>query len=264
MSTPKKPSISRLIELQSTRDDSTFILRFLLNLARTARSIRTNPSGRPSEATQEARKYFIIALVGCLETFFRDMFIYCLEKKPGLMDAFLQETGIQISSADRQRASQAQIPLSEYISGTVNFQNLDAIERNFRCFFTGSGSLFSRLNSLEKIVSIPSRAEKGLAKLTLPPDWRAVLDELLRLRHRLTHDANYTPELPNQTLAKYEAYAAWIPQFFHFAVAEHIPSHSILVDQNRRPVFLIIDDLVSDDWVIVPQEGATEKQQGPS
>ncbi|WP_147445452.1 hypothetical protein [Corallococcus aberystwythensis] len=242
--------LKTLKEHREGRDGSSFIMSFLLNTSRVTKNIRTVSGGRSAEATNENKRHFVIGLVSCMETFFRDMFIYCLDARTDLLAAYLDE--LKPIDVENMRASG--IPLSEQLSAGVSFQNLDSVEKGFRHFFPGNGGVLDRLNSLERVVSIPSRAEKGLARVTLPQDSREVLSDLLQLRHRLVHDANYNPDFAPQALARYEAYVTLIAQFFHFAVAESLTSHRIIVDQNGVPVMFLVEDLIADDWEVVPDK----------
>jgi len=247
----------RISELRRTRGDYDFILNFLRNMARVTKNIRTVTNGHPGTATLETKRQFVIGLVSCFETFFRDMFVYYLDNNKSVLDMYWTESHGTLGDSG-EAGDPVEISRAELLADTINFQNMHSVDHAFRHIFVGGGTLSQRLSSHKATVSIPSRADNGLAQLALPDDWLDVFDSLLRLRHRLVHDANFAPEIPTKDLGVFELYVLWVAQFFHFVIAQTLVDYQIIVDQNGIPVMLLGEDLVSDDWNLMEEPSAVQ------
>ena len=130
---------------------------------------------------------YVVSLVTCWETFFRDVFIFVLKRNPRIADELAQNAHVRKVLG---RAPASQPDQAEYVASLFNFQNLDSLLEAFGPVLGEHGNL--DIPTSEE-VSVSSKRH-GWAIFSLPtlfPGWKEDLDFILQERHRIIHDANH-------------------------------------------------------------------------
>ncbi len=201
------------------------------------------PKKGKEEIFQAAMRAYVIGIAACVETFFRDLFVYVLKRNPGMVNRALKES-VGSESAKRLPQYLAVGVSAEEFAASASFQNADAINHNISIAFSGT-TYFDLLDQVEVDCEVPSGQQPGPAHLKLSSSWRDDLDRVFSLRHEFAHDANSKTVIDAEEMRRIETVILLICQMTVLLPGIQAPA---LVSANRFPVILLIEDLISDDW----------------
>jgi hypothetical protein len=138
------------------------------------------------DVRQDARKYFVIACVSGMETYFKrtaQVFIDAKWVKEELFDLFKQD---KISLADLREINKKQISLGEIIAVSYSFQDLESINRF-------CSKMFAVTDFIREFETRKVATEEGKS-FTISndyPHFRERIVELVRLRHLIIHHEGF-------------------------------------------------------------------------
>jgi hypothetical protein len=230
-------------------DPEELVLGFVVNYSAPARLMRSflPPTKGKEDILQAAARAYIIGIAACVETFFRDLYIYLLKRNSSLLRRALKD-------GDRKhlpRYLAAGVSAEEFAASQVSFQSAEAINQNISIFF--STPFFDILDQFELICEVPSALRTGPARLKLPSCWESDLGRVFSLRHEFAHDANSKTQVCTEEMQRIETTALLMCQIT--ALLPGIASR-VIVSGKNLPAILLISDLISDDWEVA-EDGAT-------
>jgi hypothetical protein len=192
-------------------------------------------------------------MAASLETYFRDLYIYLLERDLSLVQKALDENGRRESPAAMSRYLADGVSGPEFAAAQVSFQSAEVLDRSFSIFFSDQ-SFFDVLDQFELACAIPSVKHSNLVRLKLFHGWRLDLAKIFILRHEFAHDANSKTQLDSAEMRQLETTAILLCQF-----CSHLPeiAGAMLRSSVGVPAILLIADLISDDWELVDDEPST-------
>lgn len=238
---------------ESRGEPISYLQNFIINISTSAqlmhavlREFRTNEA-----IFKEACKNYIISLTSCLETFYRDLYVFVLEKDPESLKLILPELREKVSLAEVHALLESGFSFAEITSTRVNFQNLEQVECFFSKIFRPTGYL-GTMDAFELECFIISKMVR--AKIRLPENWRSKLSQLLMKRHEYVHNANSKFTLTSSEMAETEALVLLLVQLTSHCMAQKFGGKSAL-HLGEFPAILLVDDLLADDW-----EPATDEQ----
>jgi hypothetical protein len=202
---------------------------------------------------------YICSLITCWETFFRDLFIFIINQDSTINHRLKLEINDEIPMG---------LTLGEFCARKYNFQNLNQTREAFDYLFDNktielsdyfSNEVFNGLLFLEDSILFDWIEEEVL---------KTKLDETLhtafRIRHRVTHDANYLLDVDFSLLAKIECVFQSIPQFFAAHIAKRYSQRSFVFNkiqmciritdnptQDEVPFIFSVKDFTANDWHIL-------------
>jgi hypothetical protein len=143
---------------------------------------------------------------------------------------------------------------SELATSHFSFQSLEEINLSMSKLL--EQDYLNALDCYEHFCVIPSIRE-DVAKMKLPEEWRTYFSNIFRKRHALVHDSNARCEVEPGHMARFETFALTVTQITSCLVASRYAARvgedvfKILGSGDGVPVFLVINDLISDDWEVV-------------
>jgi hypothetical protein len=228
-------------------------LNFLCNFARSARLVHSSLKvfRADEDLLGEALRQYMISMTSCLETYFRDLFVALLEADKFLLQR-LFERGKRAKQLAKLRATEpSDIPTAELVGELIKFQNLFGIDQALSEVLHPLRYV-DTLTSTEFACIIPSRSPK-LASLRLWPQWQSQFSGIFDHRHEFAHDANARSALSISEMPRIEATALIVPQLTTLLVAQRLgATFSQLAIGDLVPAVLLVDDLIADDWHVVP------------
>jgi len=255
----RKSFIDKLSSLRANRNgDENAFLNLTSNLYTERMFVRILISQKlPEIWTRTIISHYLVSLVTCWETFFRDVFVFLLKRNPNIADELAQNPNVKRVLG---HAPTTQLDQEEYIASVFNFQNLDSLLDAF-------GPILGEHKSLDvptnEEVFVNSKRD-GWARFSLPalfPEWKLNLDFILQERHRIIHDANHSCTVSRKDIQHLESVLFFYLQLFGIFVSNrfHLPwikldvSTSYLnlissIDDNSKNIVLTFDDLLSDEW----------------
>ena len=147
---------------------------------------------------QEARGQFIVSMVTALEVFLRDSLISLIDKYK--LD-YTKLAKKKAESCDLEKIEfiiKNNITIGELIVEYCKFQNLKEIEECFSLLF--GFSLFKELKEYKWVYD--KKNPKGFIQIS--SDFYPKLDNLLKLRHSITHDLNFKRIINKRNLDEME------------------------------------------------------------
>ena len=195
---------------------------------------------------QEAKRGYIVALTGSVETFYHDLVIHLLSQDSALLQKALAGVKEKFQLGDIHGLLAENISFPEMVAAHMNFQSLEEIERVLENVFPPGGYL-DALSSFEFICAIPARSA-GVAKVRLPSKWRGEFAELFKIRHGLVHDANLPCDVTHSKMANLEALVLQIAQMTAGLVSKLF---QVAPPSGTLPAFMLIEDLIAEDWEIL-------------
>lgn len=266
---------SRLIEIKEYKEtrkenpNNDFMLTITSNLLNNLGDRNNFIHGQLDQYTAEHKELdknlkvstglYVCSLVTCWETFFRDLFIFICNHDSSI-NLWLR-TGIN-----------SEIPLDltvgEFYARKYNFQNLTQTREAFDYILQKetivlsdyfSNEVFNGLLFVEYAM-IFNWIHEGILKTKIDE----TLDNAFRIRHRVTHDANYLIEFDPLLLSEIECVFQMIPQFFisHFAIKYsqkrivfNIGGRYIRITDTpteaELPYIFNAKDFMANDWHVV-------------
>ncbi|WP_437992294.1 HEPN domain-containing protein [Sorangium sp. So ce145] len=221
--------------------------------------------GRHSDdksSLQIGTRQYVIALAGHLETFFRDIFRYILENNPEVYNQIVQGEHIRVP-VERDLAAHG-VNRHDFVAEAFTLQSAGSIASALDPLFSPKGFRFAVEHS-QLEYAVPARSAMGRGfPLSAFPDWWQDLSKILDLRHEFAHDANSTASVDAFEMARLESLAVLLPQYVTIMVGAvrlvaGSPCHEEL------PVMLLVEDLLANDWQIVPTSDlSTDAAQQPA
>jgi hypothetical protein len=205
---------------------------------------------------------YIVFMIGYWETFFRDLFLFILERDPEFCNKICEKRNLTIEKIEYIKTESLslgyEITLPEYLSKVYDFQQIDNIKDTFNLIFNGKG-LFSTIGNY------PVVTDKGVFCLNeIKPDWLNDIKKTLNERHNIVHNANYIEMMKIdkeyvEFISSSELTLAIFPQIFMHWIADKYKLEKICLlieSEDGKPnclrsfVFLI-DHFIAEDWVEV-------------
>lgn len=238
---------------QSRGQQEWYLLNFLRNLARAAKLMHAclRQMNTDKMMIDEAKRNYIIAMTSSLETFYHDLFIYVLEKDRSLLEDILGDIKDKPTFAEIHTLLKDGVSFPEIAASMVKFQSIEELDRSLSKLFPPQGYL-KTLDTYEHICAIPSRTS-DLVIMTMPEDWGKDFSDLFKNRHAFVHDANLACDIAGRQMAKLETLVLQIAQFTSGLITKRYYGEALLTEKGV-PAFLIIEDLISDDWEVVEDE----------
>lgn len=190
----------------------------------------------------------ITALVTCLETFFRDLFILIVENNHQIRKEILNDNKYEDETVDYLEA------IELIIDKNCRLQDFSGVSSSFKKML--------KIDFVEFAQSIISPcAYKGafhdkLSILNIHSDWIMILSRLYEERHNVIHDANYVKykNIDMDFLFKAESVAIILPQFLLLGVVnKFVRNRGIVVMSDGKrsaPAIWGIEETISMNWKI--------------
>jgi hypothetical protein len=201
---------------------------------------------------QEAMRGYTIAMTSCLETFYRDLYVYVLSQDEVSLRRVLADVRDKATLAEIHSLLADGLTFSEIVTGKATFQSVSEIDSFLSKLFHPAGYL-DTLQDYEHICLVPSRDARA-AHFKLDDKWRSNLAKIFTTRHALVHDANKSFHLSANEMASLETTALFVPQLTAELVSKKFDGKGTLRIRDV-PVLILVDDLLSDDWEIAEEEG---------
>ena len=82
-------------------------------------------------------------------------------------------------------------------------------------------------------------------------NWKDLFDEIIKERHNITHDANYTTRIDINHFERYQKTILYFPQVFSLwvSIKYKLPYIALHIgDKGEIPFICKLEDLLRDDW----------------
>jgi len=196
--------VQEINDLKSSREIiEDFLYNFVSNSARYVIFMHDILAKKHSEDYLNVPiSQYIVSLVTCWETYFRDMFVFLSKADEQFLNDVISMNNIVVKEHEFIRED---FSLAEFISKFFNFQNLNNTEKAFRPLFEGE-SFFIVLNHYERQFFLPNKGiihDFSLRKID--SNWYELIDNFFEIRHRIIHDANYRLKIKNSIIIKTES-----------------------------------------------------------
>lgn len=233
---------------ESRRTIGDFSTSFLLNFEENCRlmhSLISNEEKNIRIFKTAYRQYFVF-LISCWETYFRDVFVFVHsvdeDRTATLLSKMKTEASIDLNT---------EINLSELLSKSFNFQNLNDLEEAYNGMW-GANFLDYICTTIISPCGVSGRIAQNLSIEGLFTDWRTIIEEAFSIRHKVVHDANFRPEVNIELVQKAEALFLIVPQFATHMISEKFNLQKIVISDGQHVGHYIFNvrDILSDDWVI--------------
>lgn len=206
--------------------------------------------------------HYICDLVTCWESFFRDIFIFLCDHDPQIKTVF----GTKHHGEDLQG-----LTIGEYAAIRYNFQNLEVTRQAFDMAFGKTTTKFTQhLHErlfFDIVFTTPSRVMQWVTNTAYHGIVDQTLTQAFEIRHKLTHDANYSLKFDKELLADIEEVFQILPQVFMQDIASRYSMnrtvfhtkkmHFRLTDKpeiNEKPYIFSAAEFMAIDWQIVEDE----------
>ena len=149
------------------------------------------------EVKLEARKYFVVASVSAMETYFKrtaQVFIDSKWVEDDLLDILRQD---KFSLADLLEINKREVSIGEIISVSRSFQDLESINR----FYSKMFGVSDFIKEIE-VNDVETEEGKHITLRNDYPDFRRRIQELLNLRHLIIHHEGFKGILGLQRLGE--------------------------------------------------------------
>ncbi len=244
-----KKIIDELLSLRESRGAiEDFSMSFLLNFAENCRLMHSliSTKDKKIDIYKTAYRQYFVFLISCWETYFRDVFVFVdsvdESRITTLLSKMRTETSININT---------EINLSELLSKSFNFQNLNDLEEAYNGMWGESFLNYICTTNISPC-GLSGQISQDLSIENIFPDWRALIEEAFYIRHKVVHDANFRPKVNIELISKVEALFLIIPQFATHIISERFNLKKIVISdgKNNHTYIFNISDILSDDWVV--------------
>ncbi len=245
---------SRLIqELTDLRDSrksiDDFSFNFLANFGEHCQLMHANLQKNQisKELVKVAYRQYFVFLVSCWETFFRDIFVYIYSRDSKSLELLLEKMNITETTPILQN-----ITLSELLSKSFNFQNINDFESAYHSLWE-EDFLEYICKTETDCCGLNGKVTKGFSITSLFPEWRKIIDESFKIRHKVIHDANYRPEVGVDLIQQSEALFLMLPQVVTYFIAKRFELRSIALSNGEYtvPYLFTVHDILANDWEVV-------------
>jgi hypothetical protein len=240
----------------SRGEDNSYLMNFIYNFCRSAYLMhKVLPQFRDQKGIiQESIRNYIISTATCLETFYRDLLIFVLSQDETTLERVLPDLREKTTYSDIHSLLQDGIKFAEIAVADASFQNISEIETFMsKLFFPNS--YLQELDSFFLECFIPARSARTIFKLD--NSWRSDFAKIFIHRHSFVHDANKVCDIELSEIRQLETIALLVPQLTTYLIANKF-SKVVLSKEHNTPVIFIIEDIISDDWEVVPDEEAAK------
>ena len=193
-----------------------------------------------------AYRQYLVFLVSCWETFFRDLFVYIYSEDQSSLKKLVDKLGVS-----QQTHEDLEITMPELLSKRFNFQNIYDLEEAYN--FMWDGNFLKDICEMEKNIGIDGKITNFSLK-SLFYDWHELLCRAFAIRHNVVHDANYRIDPDIAFIQKVEAIFLLIPQIASINVSIRYGFKITMLSNGEYnfPYIFSVNDILSDDWEIVP------------
>lgn len=204
--------------------------------------------------------HYIVFLVICWETFFRDVFVFLLKQHPSLKNELQRNARVR-KAMGRTKAST--LDVDEYIADMFNFQNLESLQDAF----APALGIHNGLELPTEQLTFMNVREKGWLPFdfsSLFPTWNADLDFILQERHRIIHDANHRCTVSSSDIQRIECVLFYYLQLFGIFASDRFQLPWIkfnvkvsylevvtISNEYYKNILISFNDLLSDDWEVM-------------
>jgi hypothetical protein len=239
MSLAHKASAAKL-----TRENPEwFLTNFLSNVSTAALLMRACMKEFRTQDLifREAIRNYVISLVGALETFYRDLFVHIYAERPALVSQIVR----RIARGRTVRLSHPTLTEVEMASAVISFQRLEDVDIALSPLVTNGTSYFEAITGYKAVCAVPSRHANAV-RVSLSPDWKKPLEQLLSDRHRYVHDRNADCDSRPEFMQVAETVVLMLGQLTGLYFLES--AGLLRKPEDGLPAFFLIDDLTASDW----------------
>ena len=251
----------QIIELQSSRNNiENYSFNFLNNIFRhSALMHKIIKINRESNLIEVATSQYLISLVSCWETFFRDTFVFIVSKDANFRKEIIELIGVKQEIVENLEHDNF---IADFLSKSFNFQNFEDIESAFSPIL--KKEMFKKIGNYKFFhLGLNARIATNFCYEEIFPNYIETIKQVYEERHKITHDANYRSNLGIDLIQKAEALFVVFPQLFTVWMSDkmHLPlttnenevQGSVKQNEFIVPYIFTINEILSTDWVVVPE-----------
>ncbi|MEC0234871.1 hypothetical protein P4H71_11085 [Paenibacillus kribbensis] len=204
---------------------------------------------------------YIVSLVTCWETYFRDLFVFLLEMDSEFLEDVVDLNNIQLN---HEELILNNVKPSEFVSKFFNFQNFQDTEQALSPLFENK-DFFKTVSEYQRPFILINKRKIGTISLsTLFNNWYETIIEFFEIRHKIVHDANYRIVVTNKFISTAESICILLPQIIGQFVSEKYNIPRLVIDINNGNiesvtersseeigVIFTVQDMTAKDWIIV-------------
>lgn len=246
-----------LIEVDSKRvsrgDVKEFSSNFIRNFYKSySLLIFIRDNCKDDEIRRTALGQHVISLVSICETFLRDVFNFIVTIDPNFKKDIISTYNLKMKNPIPNVVLEIDEILSEYF----NFQDIRDIEYAFKPMIIEE-DFFNTIGNF--VLPFYSHKTEEVRKFCLNisiSNWKELFNEIIKERHKTTHDANYITKLDIDNFERYQKVMFYFPQVFTFWISEKysLPYFALHIkDMGSIPYILRLEDL-SEDWEVVEEK----------
>lgn len=210
------------------------------------------------EITEIAAGQYIISLISCWETFFRDIILFVTDSDKETnkkVEEFLIAKKIDITKQKLKGIS-----IGEYFCKQFNFQNINDTCKAINFI------LDTNYNDITDILSSNFFENAIFMSPNIIVDWiqekeniaknaKVILVKTFNERHSITHDANYRFEVDSEFMKKCEDLFIVLPQVFSLLIAQRYKQKMILIKTKQNTIRISVKRDIGESYLILSQEG---------
>lgn len=255
--------IQELSELQITRNKiEEFLNNFITNSSRYVIFMHEILEKKPSkEQIVVPISQYIVSLVTCWETYFRDLFVFLSVNDKQFCDDVIRLNNISINENELNRNG---LITGEYISKFFNFQNFKDTETAFSSLYENE-SFFKAIGGYKRpFVLMRKRTISKISLNSLNQSWYEILKDFFEIRHKIVHDANFRIKLTNSFISQAESICILLPQIVGQYVLERYNFTRTIIDIKNGVIrntsesdneeigyIFTVQDMLAKDWIVV-------------
>lgn len=196
----------------------------------------------------EAKRNYVISLAGILETFYKDLFIYILEKDKTALETILSNKNDDTYKLkDLYELVNHKISFAELAAYRFSFQDIGNINNNISLLNVFQNDYFTTLQEHNEVFFVPSIGK--LTKIALPQNWQKMFNAIFTNRHSLVHNRNKSCEISNTQMSEYELLVCTIIQLTANLITQKYDPKSVVMTTGH-PVFFSVNCMMLHDYCI--------------
>lgn len=228
----------------------TFIMRFLSNFGIALEVLNiVKVNSKEEEYSKMALSQHIVTLVGLCETLFRDIFICILEKEPSYINKIKNEYNLRINN----NQDKVNLDIKDILPEFFNFQNIYDIEKVFKFIIEGN-NFYHEVGEL--IIPLYNSNDKKIKKFSLNRsfrNWFELLDDVIKERHKIVHDSNYTTTFNFTNIVSYQRTVLFFSQILSLWIINKLRLSYVALhveDGTEIPYIVTLEDF-NETWEII-------------